>query len=105
MRSRWMGGSQSFLRPRARWSKMEEEVAKPNFLAGVPAEHVLDRLDKAGGDEVGSRKFISPDSSAALSVNTFGWFIGRPALLPALPGMKSGISPLLVEVEYCARFP
>lgn len=80
-------------------------MVKSRFLAGVPANHVLDRLAKAGGDEVGSGKFASPESSSALVVNTFGWFIERPSLLPALPGMKTGASPLLVDVEYCARFP
>jgi hypothetical protein len=29
-----------------------------------------------------SRKLASPESSAALSVNTFGWFIERPEVLP-----------------------
>jgi hypothetical protein len=86
-------------------ARMETVVAKPNFLAGVPADLVLDRLAKAGGDEVGSGKFASPESSSALAVNTFGWFIERPSLLPALPGMKTGASTLLVDVEYCARFP
>jgi hypothetical protein len=64
---------------------------------------VLDRLSKAGGNEVESGKLASAESSAALAVNTFGWFIEQPSLLPRLPGMKSGA--LLVDVEYCARFP
>ncbi len=80
-------------------------MASPEFLAGVPADRVLDRLAKAGGNEVENGKFASPESSSALAVNTFGWFIERPGLLPVLPGMKTGASPLLVDVEYCARFP
>lgn len=76
------------------------------FLPGVPEKHVRDRLSKAGGHELDSGKFASPDSSAALAVNTFGWFIERPQLLPALPGIKpSAWTPSSVEVEYCARFP
>lgn len=75
------------------------------FLAGVPVAHVLRRLGKAGGNEVESGKFSSDESSAALAVNTFGWFIERPELLPPLPGMRPGAKASLVDVEYCARFP
>lgn len=80
-------------------------MSEATFLPGVAVQHVLDRLAKAGGNEVGSGKFGSPESSSALAVNTFGWFIERPALLPALPGMAAGDPPVRVEVEYCARFP
>lgn len=80
-------------------------MSQSDFLPGVAVQHVLDRLAKAGGNEVGSGKFGSPESSSALAVNTFGWFIERPALLPALPGMIAGDSPVRVDVEYCARFP
>jgi hypothetical protein len=75
------------------------------FVAGVPAEHVLDRLAKAGGHEVESRKLESPESSAALAVNTFGWFYQRPASLPPFPGLHADYPPTCVDVEYCARFP
>jgi hypothetical protein len=75
------------------------------FLDGVPVEHVLDRLAKAGGDEVGSGKFASEESSAALAVNTFGWFIERPEQIPPLPGMQPDAKVRCVDVEYCARFP
>ena len=80
-------------------------MSEATFLPGVAVQHVLDRLAKAGGNEVGSGKFGSPESSSALAVNTFGWFIERPALLPALPGMMAGDPPVRVDVEYCARFP
>jgi hypothetical protein len=75
------------------------------FLAGVPGAYVLRRLAKAGGNEVESGKLASDESSAALAVNTFGWFIEQPGLLPPLPGMKPGAQAVLVDVEYCARFP
>lgn len=76
------------------------------FLPGVPSEIVLRRLDAAGGNEVKSGKLFSLESSAALAVNTFGWFIERPALLPAFPMLGSLNWPATqVEVEYCARFP
>ncbi|MBA1140683.1 hypothetical protein [Mesorhizobium neociceri] len=77
----------------------------PRFLPGVPADHVLDRLNKAGGNEAGSGKLDSPQSSAALAINAFGWFVERPGLLPPFPQLEAGWPPELVEVEYCARFP
>ncbi|MES0020219.1 hypothetical protein [Mesorhizobium sp. M0036] len=75
------------------------------FLPGVPTDHVLLRLSKAGGNEVESGKLASPESSAALAVNTFGWFAALPHLLPSIPGLDADWPPTLVEVEYCARFP
>ena len=76
------------------------------FLPGVPREHVLERLAKAGGNEVESGKLSSSESSAALAINTIGWFIPRPADLPAFPGLDSpDWPPIAVDVEYCARFP
>ena len=76
-----------------------------NFLSGVPVDHVLGRLAKAGGNEVESGKLASPESSAALAVNAFGWFIERPETLPPFPGLDADYPPTLVDVEYCARFP
>ena len=76
------------------------------FLPGVPSDVVLRRLNAAGGNEVNSGKLSSPESSAALAVNTFGWFIEQPELLPAFPMLHSLNWPATqVEVEYCARFP
>ena len=80
-------------------------MEQPDFLPGVPADRVLARLAKAGGNEVESGKLLSPQSSAALAVNTFGWFVERPALFPPLPGMDAAMPPIGVDVEYCARFP
>ena len=48
------------------------------FLPGVPVAHIRARLAAAGGDEIRSGKFAHPESSAALAVNAFGWFIERP---------------------------
>ena len=75
------------------------------FLPGVPVAHVLARLAAAGGDEIGSGKFTHPESSAALAVNTFGWFIERPVDFPPLPGTGLMGTPERIEVEYCARLP
>jgi hypothetical protein len=75
------------------------------FLPGVPAAHILQRLSKADGDEIGSGKLASAESSAALAVNTFGWFIDRCDLFPAFPSLISLFPARFVDVEYCARFP
>jgi hypothetical protein len=75
------------------------------FLPGIPASHVLDRLTKAGGKEIESGKFSSTESSAALAVNCFGWFVERPERLPPLPGLETAGVPEMVDVEFCARFP
>lgn len=75
------------------------------FLPGVPASHILDRLAKAGGNEIESGKLASPESSAALAVNTFGRFVECPHLLPPFPGLDVSFPAQLVDVEYCARFP
>jgi hypothetical protein len=77
----------------------------PVFLPGVPATYILDRLAKAGGNEVESGKLASPESSAALAVNCFGWFVPRPELLPPFSGLDATFPALLVDVEYQARFP
>lgn len=81
-------------------------IDEQNFLPGVPSAYVLERLEKASGHELASGKFWSKDSSAALAVNTFGWFIERPEQLPGLRGLESSSwPPIRVEVEFCARFP
>jgi restriction endonuclease-like protein len=81
-------------------------TASYDFLPGVPTLHILERLEKADGHEVSSGKLASPESSAALAVNTFGWFVERPERLPPFP-MVGQINwrAEFVEVEYCARFP
>ena len=76
------------------------------FLPGVPAELVLAALAAAGGKEVESGKFASPESSAALACNAFGWFIERPKDIPPLPGLADVDWPAIgVAVERCLRFP
>lgn len=77
----------------------------PQFLPGVPVSHVLRRLADAGGKEIESNKFSSPESSAALAVNCFGWFIERPEQLPPLRGTEGAGVPEMVDVEFCAGFP
>ena len=75
------------------------------FLPGVPADHIRARLKAAGGNELDSGKLASEESSAALAVNAFGWFIERPDLLPPLLGLEHTGKASQVEVEYSARFP
>lgn len=74
------------------------------FLPGVPAEAVLSCLRRSPGNELGSGKSGSPESSAALAVNGLGWFIGRAGLLPQLPGVPMG-RPEEVRIEVEMRFP
>jgi hypothetical protein len=50
------------------------------FLPGVPEGLIRAALSRAGGHEITSGKFMSPESSAALAVNTFGWFLERHIL-------------------------
>jgi len=45
------------------------------FLPGVPVAQACIRLAAASGNEIRSFKFAHPESSAALAVNAFGWFI------------------------------
>lgn len=75
------------------------------FLPGVAVEHVLRRINAAPGKELESGKLRSPDSSSALAVNAFGWFIDRPEWLPSLPGTENMGHAIAVDVEFSARFP
>ena len=74
------------------------------FLPGVPEAAVLAALTRSPGNELASGKFASPESSAALAVNVFGWFLNRPDSLPPLPGVPMG-QPESVEIEAELRFP
>jgi hypothetical protein len=71
----------------------------------VPEDYIRARLEGAGGEEIKSGKFFHPESSAALAVNAFGWFVPRPSLMPPLPGAAHVGRPRQVEIEFCARFP
>ena len=88
------------------------QVSKPvmaladSLLPGVPEDLVRDALSKAGGNEIESGKLSSPESSAALAVNAFGWFLERPALLPPIPMLADLDWPAeRVDVERQMRFP
>lgn len=80
-------------------------MSTPAFLPGVPVDAVIERLEQAAGNELASGKLSSPESSAALAINTFAWFTPRPHLLPDFPGLDGLGRAAAVDVEYCARFP
>jgi hypothetical protein len=82
-----------------------KKLAAP-FLDYLPIEKIRSALAKSPGNELGSGKISSPESSAALAVNTFGFFLERPGDLPPIPGTEFCKWPAkAVSVEYCARFP
>lgn len=77
-----------------------------HFLPGVPISLLVQELFKAAGNELESGKFISPESSAALAANTFGWFLEKPQGLPPIPGLEFVDWPAQrINVERQVRFP
>lgn len=76
------------------------------FLPGVPARRVERMFAAAPGREIDSGKFDSPESSAALAANTFGYFIEQANTLPPLPGLENAEWPArCLELEKTVRFP
>ncbi|MEX0406031.1 hypothetical protein ABGN05_10185 [Aquibium sp. LZ166] len=75
------------------------------FLPHLDAASLLARLKAAPGNEIDSGKFASPESSAALAVNFFGWFCLRGDTFPGFPGLPALDRPVRVDVERCLRFP
>ena len=76
------------------------------FLPGVPAQRIEAIFNAAAGNEIATGKFDSPESSAALAANAFGFFLGKAADLPPLPGCGGETWPartLMLEAEI--RFP
>ena len=64
------------------------------------------RFHAAPGDEIGSGKFESPESSAALVANAFGFFLHRAGALPPLPGCGRAAWPAsALFIEETVRFP
>lgn len=74
-----------------------------DFLPELPQDLILAALRRSPGNEVKSGKIDSPESSAALAVNAFGWFLERPGDLPALPGGPGATRSVMLEAEM--RFP
>ena len=76
------------------------------FLPGVPGSLVEEMFNNAPGNEIATGKFDSPESSAALVANAFGYFLNRPEKLPALPGCQYLEWPAhSLELERTVRFP
>ena len=81
-------------------------TSRSRFLPGVPGAEIERALAAAPGNEIGRRKFDHPESSAALAVNAFGFFLPRAGDLPALPGCeRSGWPARSLSVETTVRFP
>lgn len=76
------------------------------FLSGVPGRQIEEIYSAAPGKEIESGKFDSPESSAALAANTFGFFLNRPGNLPPLPGCEDAEWPATsLYLEREVRFP
>ena len=76
------------------------------FLPGVPGEEIEKIFNAAPGNEIVSGKFDSPESSAALAANIFGFFLNRERAFPPLP--KCGWvdwTGLSLSLEQEVRFP
>lgn len=76
-----------------------------NLLKGVNPNYIIERLKAAGGNEVESGKFLNPESSSALAVNSFAFYNDKPDELPSFPNLKFNSKPISVDIEYSARFP
>jgi hypothetical protein len=76
-----------------------------NILSYLPRQQILDALARSPGNELES-KFASEESSAALAVNTFGYFLDKPGMLPPIPNTTDlGWPARSVRIEACVRFP
>ena len=77
-----------------------------HLLPGLPVEQIRACYAAAAGNEIESGKFASKESSAALAANTFGLYLLRPRLLPALPRTEEfGWPASSVTLEGVVRFP
>lgn len=76
------------------------------LLDYLPIDQIREAFLKSPGNEIESGKFVSPESSASLAANTFGFFLNRPELLPNLPNMDAEWWPAVsVSIEAMVRFP
>jgi len=86
-------------------SAVSLDRARGALLDHLPKELILARYQAAGGQEVLTGKFASPESSAALVANAFGFFLNVPELLSLPePSVAAGsVSEVLLETQM--RFP
>ena len=81
-------------------------TSAPFFLPGLDAALISAAYQAAPGNEIASGKMASPESSSALVANAFGYFLGKPQLLPALPGTgDEGWPASYLGLEAIVRFP
>jgi hypothetical protein len=85
---------------------VRENDMTETFLPYLPIPAIRAAYAAGRGDELGSGKIDSAESSAALVANTFGLFLDRPADMPPLPHLSDcGWPALKVGLEQCCRFP
>ena len=76
------------------------------FLPGVPGPEIEEIFNAAAGNEIANGKFDSPESSAALAANAFGFFLNRARDLPPLPDCGRVAWPARsLSLEATVRFP
>lgn len=81
------------------------EKARSVLLPHLPHDAILAALSNSAGDEL-EAKFSNPESSAALAVNTLGFFLNSAPAFPALACLNDCDWPALeAGVEQEMRFP
>lgn len=75
------------------------------FLPGVPGREIEEIFNAAPGNEIATGKFDSPESSAALAANAFGFFLKRTGDLPPLPRCGETWPACSLDLEKTVRFP
>ena len=75
------------------------------FLPGVPGPEIEKIFNAAPGNEIATGKFDSPESSAALAANAFGFFLKRTGDLPPLPECGETWPVCSLALEKTVRFP
>lgn len=85
---------------------MTEDDLSRCLLPGLPVDRIRACFERSRGNEIGSGKLASDESSAALAANAFGFFLDRPGVLPPLPGCAGdGWPATSVDLEAQMRFP
>jgi hypothetical protein len=79
--------------------------AKAALLPHLPRDLILRSYAGAPGKELESGKFASPESSAALVGNVFGFFLSDAETLEALPRCQCAAGAKLLGLEVTVRFP
>lgn len=75
------------------------------LLPDLPHDLILACYAQAPGNEIESGKFESPESSAALVANTFGYFLDKATALPPLRGVGCTWPAVKIALEGVVKFP